>query len=177
MQIQTQTQGLGAIGQAVSKHLGISEQALREPGPMPEISGSIPIQIAVTNGSGSYTSPQETTFWVTISGTMQITAPSGGTWSVNVIDLKNGNAVVFNQSGMAQDRRTRSVPTRRRSTANLKSPSRGVRQPTRRSKPPSATRPDRRLVGAALRRVRLRGTELRPARHLARQTRAPVSLL
>jgi hypothetical protein len=92
--------GLEAIELAGIAHYGLSEANLGSRAPLPAGSGTIPVSVPVVNGSGSLTTPSQTTFWVTIKGTLQLTAPSGGTWNVSVIDIANGNAQVYKGTGL-----------------------------------------------------------------------------
>ena len=58
------------------------------------------LSIPIVNGQGSLTTEKKTTFWVTITGSGTITAPSNGTWNIQVVDLVAGKTV-FQGSGIA----------------------------------------------------------------------------
>jgi hypothetical protein len=58
------------------------------------------LQIPITGGKGSLTTPKKTTFWVTITGTGTVVAPSNGTWNIQVIDTVAGKTV-FEGSNIA----------------------------------------------------------------------------
>lgn len=101
MTLQSQTD---AMEQQLTARYGIDAttiQTLKElESAAPAFGGTIDqdFSIKIKNGKGSETSPSKTTFWVTIDGTAEITAPQEGTWDVTVEDLV-ANKTVCSKSG------------------------------------------------------------------------------
>ncbi|WP_224245969.1 hypothetical protein [Hyalangium gracile] len=60
----------------------------------------MPFSVSVVGGTGTLTTAKQTTAWATITGYAQITAPSNGSWSIQVIDIAQGGRTVLSANGV-----------------------------------------------------------------------------
>ncbi len=96
---------LDLIERRVATHVDIaSEGAARTQqfkAQPPALTGSIDqsFNVPVVGGHGDQSTPEKTTAWVTISGTVTVTAPPNGSWSLVARDLVAGKTV-FSHSGV-----------------------------------------------------------------------------